>query len=160
MSAGSAYRVVTKAVLDELAERPGMAQWHVRYDPPRKRAELMNAAGKQMAVWADPEGSSSYEVTSFPTGYTETCSVSLTFQHSVETTSTLEAVDEIVDAALGELVDLLTDDPRLSGAALPEGWGISSITVQGTERTGDVMTDKPGAWRLVVVDLEATVSRC
>lgn len=157
---GSAFQVAAKALLDELGDRVAMSDWKVRYDSPRHRDELHNAAGAQMAIWVDPDGSSTFEVTSFPTGYTEVCSLSVVFQHSDMESTTQEAVDDVVAEAVGELVDMVTDDPRLSGAMLPDGWDIASVVVTGTERVGDVMTDKPGAWRVVTVDLDVTVTRC
>lgn len=156
---GTAFRVVGQALIAALAARPLMDGWHVRYSPPTERHHLENTAGYQRAVWIEPEGSSTYEIVSMPTGYQETGTVSLVFQAGDEKGPIgQEQVDEVADGAVGELLELLVADPRVSTQALPAGWTMSWARMAGTDRDGGAL--KAGRWRAVSVDVTYEVSRC
>lgn len=159
MTQGTAFRVVGQAVTDALADRPAMDRWRVRYSPPVKAEHLLNPAGVQRAVWVDPEGGSNYDIVTAPNGYEETGTLSLVFQAGDEKGPIgQETVDEVVDEAVGELLELVVADPRLSSQPLPAGWAMSWVRLAGTERDGGPL--KAGRWRVVVVDLTYQVSRC
>jgi hypothetical protein len=159
MTHGSAFRVVGQAVVDAIADRPAMDRWRVRYSPPVKADHLLNPSGAQRAVWVDPEGVSTFEIVTAPNGWQETGSLALVFQAGDERGPIgQETVDEVVDEAVGELVELIVADPRLSAQPMPAGWAMSWVRLAGTERDGGSL--KAGRWRVVVVDLTYQVSRC
>lgn len=163
MTAGTAFRAVGEALVDALAARPGMAGWNVRYSSPREPKDLQGPSGAQLAVWVDPEeGGSTYEVVTSPMGYEETGTVALVFQHGVEKgPAAQEDVDGTVDEAVGELLDLLTDDPHLADHPLPAGWDLAWARLAGTDRTGGLLGGGgPGRFRVVVVDVAYTANRC
>lgn len=161
MSHGSAFYVAALAVVDALA--PLLPSWQVAYDEPRDQRDLKNDIGAAKAVWVDSEGSSTLETFSLGmnTGYQETCTVTLIFQHYDENGAARQSdVDAEVATATGELLDLLSADPKLGGDVRAEGWALSWVTVAGVTREGGLIGAAGGRGRRCLVELEARSMRC
>lgn len=161
MSHGSAFLVAAEAVVDALA--PLLPTWQVAYDEPRDSRDLKNEIGAAKAVWVDSDGSSSLEPFSLgsATGYQETCTVTLVFQHYDENAGARQSdVDTVVAEATGELVDLLSADPKLGGNVRANGWAVAWVTVAGVSREGGLIAAAGGRGRRALVELEVRSMRC
>lgn len=161
MTHGSAFHVAGAALVDQLAARAGMAGWHVRYDQPRDDRDLRAPDGGRRAVWVDPEGDSAWEMAHLPAGWAEECTITLVFEVVDPMSAASQAtVDEVAALGVGELIDLVTTDRRLSGAVLPEGWAVAWVQPAATQREGGPVSDTGGFGRRIQVQVTARMDRC
>lgn len=161
MTRGSAWVAAGEALIGRLAARPALAGWRVRYDPPRSASDLTDSAGRRQAIWVDPDGDSGYELDTMPNGYREDTQVTLVFERIDPLSSASQlATDEAVSDAVGELLDIVTDTPRLGGDPAEGGWDIGWVRLTDMARTGGVLEDKPGVGRRAEVTVAVQASRC
>ena len=159
---GSVVPAVKTALIDLWVARSGLAEVQVRYDPPRRDADLRapHPDGRFDAVWFDQTTSvADLSVLGVGVKFDETAEILVRVQSiRDDSAGTMSIVDTRAAEILGEIITPVTDDPSIGVTVA--GWNDVEVRYAGYSSDGGHLGDHPGHGVSLLARFDVIGRRC